>query len=337
MAAKNVESARQAPLLAAFVRIFLPFLLILPGALAVGLPTPHSSTVVRNDNGVIYHETTVVPRAAEEGQGLVPARLDPATGEPLRTAAGPAQLDYSLSTPNLFLHFLPTGLLGLALTALLACLMSGVAASATAFNTVFTCDLYQSHIRKGARDQHYLAVGRWAAVGGMLLSAAAACAVTGFHGISAGSVICALLLVFSLVNAPLFATVLLGMFSKRATGHGAFAGLLAGTGAALLHHGLTLPLGAHPGMRGGWIAVLHNSPGDIAQSFWTALLAFSVNLIVASVVSLCTQARPRAELAGLVHSLTPRPRRAKAVWWKRPGALALWILLAALALNVYFA
>jgi SSS family solute:Na+ symporter len=337
MAAKNMESARRAPLIAAIPRMFLPFLVILPGLIAIGLPTPHSTTVVREEKGVIYHETTVVSRAASEGRGLVPARVDAVTGNPMLDATGQPLLDYDRATPNMLLHFLPAGLLGLGLAALLASLMSGMAASVTAFNTVFTYDLYQSTIHKGASDRYYLKVGRWATVGAVLLSTGTAYAFLGFSSAGCNGILSALLLVLAVMNAPLFATVLLGMFSRRATGHGAFAGLLAGFAAAVLHHGLTLPAEAHPGLHGGWIAVLHRYPSDMSQYFWTAILAFTANLIVAAAVSLCTRPKFEAELVGLVHSLTPRPRRAKLVWWKRPETLAAAILLAAAALSLFFA
>jgi SSS family solute:Na+ symporter len=313
MAAKDAASAKRAPLIAAAFRIFLPLLLILPGLIAIALPTPHTTVFERIENGTIYHEITVVPPAAEAGRGLVPARTDSATdpemGNPLLDAHGHALLNYNLATPEAILHFLPGGLLGLGLAALLACLMSGVAVNISALTTVFTCDLYQPHIRKNASDEHYLAVARWAAVGAVLLSVSAGCAAMRLHGI-----LDALALAFALVNAPLLATFLLGMFWKRATGHGAFAGLIAGTAAAVLHQGLTLPVDANPGLHGGlhggWIAAIHRYPSDLTQCFWTAVIAFAANLIVTVAVSLCTQARPEAELAGLVHSLTPRLKTA---------------------------
>ena len=331
MAASNIESARRAPLIAAVPRLFLPFLLILPGMLAIGLPTPHSSTTVTTTaDGSIVHETTIVPPQVAQGNGLVPAKADPLTGKLILAANGQPLLDYDMATPNLILHFLPTGLLGLGITALLACFMSGIAAGVTAFIAVFTGDLYKPWIRPDGSGQHFIAVGRWATVGFILLSIAAAYAFAGFNNI-----LDALLLVFSIVNAPLFATVLLGMFWKRATGHGAFAGLLAGTAVAVLHHGLTLPLASQPGLHGGWIAVLHLYPNVMAQNFWTAIVAFSVNLVVAILVSLCTSATPDVDLVGLVHSLTPRPVRAGIAWWKRSETLAAAILVIAVALTVF--
>ena len=330
MAAKDVESARRAPLIAAAARVFVPFLLILPGLIAVGLPTPRTTIVIRSENGAIYHEITIVPPAVEAGQGLVPARADAVTGKPVLGADGHAVLDYEMATPAMLLHFLPSGMLGLGLAALVACLMSGVAASLTAFNTVFACDIYQAFLAKGASDKQMLRAGRWAAVGGILLAIGAACAAMRFN-----NMLDAMVLIFAVANAPLFATLLLGMFWKRATGHGAFAGLIAGVAGALLHHGLALPQGEQPGIHGGWIAVLHHPSSELSLGLATAVFAFCMSLLVTAMVSACTEARPEEELAGLVHSLAARPP-AHATWWKRPEALAAAILLAAIAVNAIF-
>jgi len=139
------------------------------------------------------------------------------------------------------------------------------------------------------------------------------------------------------VNVPLFAVLMVGAFWKRATGHGAFAGLIAGliagAAAALAHYGLALPQGAQPGIHGGWIAVLRHPASEIALNLETAILAFVVSLATAIVLSACTKARPASELSGLVYSLTKRPQ-ANAKWWKRPEAMAAAILLAAIAVNL---
>jgi SSS family solute:Na+ symporter len=328
MAAKNVASARRAPLIAAAVRIFVPLLFILPGLFALSLPTPRTTIVIHNDNGAIYHEITVVPPAVEAGQGLVPAKADAATGQPVKGADGKVVLDYALAMPNVLLAFLPSGLLGLGLAALVACLMSGVAANLAASNTVFACDIYQALLKRDASDKQILRVGRWAAVGGTLLAFGAACAA-----MRVNDLLDAVLLVFALVNAPLFATLLLGALWKRATGHGAFAGLIGGMAAALVHHGTALPRGEQPGIHGGWIAVLHHPASDLALGVGTAAFAFVVSLIVTAVVSVCTKARPETELAGLVRS----PKPAKSAWWKQPEAIAVAIiLLAAIAVNLAF-
>jgi SSS family solute:Na+ symporter len=266
------------------------------------------------------------------GRGLIPAKVDPVTGKIMLDTQGQPVLDYDLAIPNMLLHYFPTGILGLGLTALLASFMSGMAGNVTAFNTVWTFDLYQSYIHKGASDAHYLKMGRWTTVVGILISMATAYVVLGFNNIMD-----TLQLVFSIVNAPLFATFLLGMFWKRSTGHGAFVGLISGTVAAMLHHGLTLPIEAHTGIHGGWITVVHHYPSDMAQNFWGAIFAFGTNFIVTVIVSLCTKPRPESELVGLVHSLTPKPPRAHNRWWKSPEALGIAVLLGAVALNIFFA
>ena len=142
MAAKNVKSAQRSPIIAAAVCAFVPFVLVVPGLIAIALPTPHTTIVIHNDNGVIYHEINVVAPAVEAGTGLVPAKAD-ADGKPIMFD-GHAELDYAMATPNVLVELLPTGLLGLGVAALLACLMSGVAASITSFSTVITCDIFQT-------------------------------------------------------------------------------------------------------------------------------------------------------------------------------------------------
>jgi solute:Na+ symporter, SSS family len=332
MASKNMDSARRVPLIAAVPKMVFPFLVILPGLIAISLPTPRTTTTVSNQNGVIIHDTTVVPQIAAEGRGIVPAKINPVTGKAMLDASGKPLLDYDMATPNMLLHYFPTGILGLGLTALLASFMSGMAGNVTAFNTVFTYDLYQSYIHKGASDRHYLAVGRWATAGGILLSIS-----TAYAAISFNNIMDTLQLVFSFVNAPLFATFLLGMFWKRTTGHAAFTGLITGTLAAVVHHGLTLPIEAHVGIHGGWITIVHHYPSDMAQNFWGAIFAFSSNFIVTIIVSFLTKPKPESELVGLVRSLTPKPSSSHLIWWKRPEALAVAVLLGAVALNIFFA
>jgi SSS family solute:Na+ symporter len=330
MAAKNAAAARRAPLVAAALRIFIPLLFILPGLLALGLPTPRTTITIHNENGAIYHEITVVPPAVEAGQGIVPAKAD-ATGQPVKGADGQRVLDYAMAMPNMLLEFLPSGLLGLGLAGLLACLMSGMAASLTASNTVFACDIFQAFLKKDASDKQVLKAGRWAALAGMVLAFAAACAA-----MHVNDLLDAVVLVFAAVNAPLFATLLLGALWKRATGNGAFAGLIAGMAAALLHHSIALPRGEQPGIHGGWIKVLHHPASDTALSLATAAFAFVVSLLVTVGVSLCTKPRPEAELAGLtIRSATTE--KAQGAWWKRPETIvAAVILLAAVAVNLIF-
>src|SRR5258708_39965473 len=154
-------------------------------------------------------------------------------------------------------------MLGIGLTGLMASFMSGMAGNVTAFNTVFTYDIYQSYIRPKAPDAHYLMVGRATTVLGVAISIGTAYLAQHFNNIMD-----LLQLVFGFVNAPLFATFLLGMFWKRTTGHGAFLGLLAGTGAAAATHRLTVAE-----QKGGWIAELYQVPSTMAQDFLIALFA----------------------------------------------------------------
>jgi SSS family solute:Na+ symporter len=325
MASDSEESARRVPLIAAIPKMFFPFLVILPGLIAIATPlsTQHAQAQVQTASG----STT----PAAQGRGLIPAKVDPVSGKVMTDEHGQPLLDYDLVIPNMLLHYFPTGILGLGLTALLASFMSGMAGNVTAFNTVWTYDLYQSYIHKNAPDSHYLKMGRWATVGGILLSMATAYVAVGFNNIMD-----TLQLVFSFVNAPLFATFLLGMFWKRTTGHAAFTGLVSGTVAAIVHHGLTLPADAHPGIHGGWIAVTHLYPSDMAQNFWTAIWAFSVNFVLTVLVSLMTKPRPEPELVGLVYSLTPKPVEHHMAWYARPKVIAVGLIALLICLNLIF-
>ena len=322
MAADSMNSARRTPLIASFPKMAFPLLVILPGLIAVALPNQNSTAVVSAQGSAI-----VVP----EGKGLIPPKIDPNTGAPERDKNGVAQLDYDLAIPNMLLHYFPTGILGLGLTALLASFMSGMAGNVTAFNTVWTYDIYQSYINPKASDQHYLWMGRMATIFGIALSIAAAYMANRFNNIMD-----MLQLVFAFVNAPLFATFLLGMFWKRTTGHGAFSGLLAGTFAAALHHGLTLPVGAQTGVKGGWLAQVHLYPSEMAQNFWTAIFAWTTCFLVTILVSLLTRPHEEDRLRGLVYSLTERPRSEDLAWYKRPEVLGLIALAITLLLNIIF-
>jgi SSS family solute:Na+ symporter len=317
MASENMAAARRTPLIAAIPKVFFPFLVILPGmiALAVDWHSPGSGGAL----------------AIAGGQGIVPPKIDPVTGAALLDQAGRVVLDYDLSVPMMLIRFFPSGMLGLGLTALLASFMSGMAGNVTAFNTVWTYDIYQSHIRKGASDQHYLWMGRAATVFGIALSIAAAYVATSFNNI-----LDLLQLVFAFVNAPLFATFALGMFWKRTTGHGAFIGLLSGTIAAAIHHGISLAAGAVPGVKGGYFGAHIIYRSELGQTFWTAIAAWVTCFVITIVVSLATTPRPDDELRGLVYSLTPKQDDGAQIWYERPAVLAGIVLAIALVLNIIF-
>jgi SSS family solute:Na+ symporter len=341
MAADSEVSARRVPLIAAIPKMFFPFLVILPGLIAVSV-TSHMATTSSASTAALATTAPSAPTTSANGtplpldeahpHGIIPVKTDPVSGRAVLNADGTPVYNYDLAIPVMLLHFFPTGILGLGLTALLASFMSGMAGNVTAFNTVWTYDIYQAYINKRATDAHYLWMGRMATIGGVALSIGAAYLVTNFNNIMD-----ALQLVFSIVNAPLFATFLLGMFWKKTTGHAAFTGLLSGTAAALLHHGLTLPADAVPGIHGGWIAVLHHYPSDMAQNFWTAIFAFSINFLVTIAVSLVTKPRPEPELVGLVYSLTPKPVETHLSWYQKPATLAVAVLAILVILNLVFA
>ena len=294
MAAKSMSAARRTPLFAAFPKMLFPALVILPGMIAIALNATRG--------------------------GLLPIGSD---GTP----------NYNLAVPVMLAHYLPPGLLGLGLTALMASFMSGMAGNVTAFNAVWTYDIYQSYIRPGQSDRHYLWMGHVATVFGIVLSVLAAYATTRFNNIMD-----MLQLVFAFVNAPLFATFLLGMFWRRTTGHGAFFGLVIGTLVAAVHHGLVLPYGAVVGIKGGYLgAVLHVYPSEMAQNFWTAIFAWSACFICTIVISYLTRRdKTDEDLKGLVYSLTARITDHEARWYKRPATLGVVVLALTAVLNVIF-
>ena len=288
MAAESMSAARRTPILAAVPKMFMPFIVIVPGIAALAL-----------------------------------SRMAIGYSMPMKDGAA----DYNQALTTLMAQFYPAGMLGIGITGLMASFMSGMAGNVTAFNTVWTYDIYQTHIHPNASDDHYLRVGRLTTVVGVLLSIATAYVATRFDNIMD-----LLQLVFGFVNAPLFATFLLGMFWKRATGHGAFVGLLSGTAAAALTHGLTMAEG-----KGGWLTNLHTFPSTMAQNFWIAIFAWSTCFFVTILVSLASQPRPDRELESLVYGLT-KIRHAEGVsWYLRPAPIAIAVGILLLILNFWFA
>ena len=207
-----------------------------------------------------------------------------------------------------------------------------MAGNVTAFNTVFTYDIYQSYINPNRTDNHYLKVGKWTTVVGVLVSILSAYVARSFN-----NVMDFLQLIFAFINAPLFAAFLLGMFWKRTTGHAAFWGLIGGTVAATIHHGLTLPAGVPVGVKGGYINILHTYASEMAQNFWTAIYAFSAALVLTLVITLLTRRlKSDEDLKGLVYSLTPRIQDDSKYWYQKPGFLAIIVGTVALALSILF-
>jgi SSS family solute:Na+ symporter len=296
MAASSMSAARRTPLIAAIPKMLFPALVILPGMIAIALYSTGDKFLPYIDN-------------------------DPAKG-----------IDYNMTIPMMLAKYFPPGLLGLGFTALMASFMSGMAGNVTAFNTVWTYDIYQSYIAPHRTDTHYLWMGRFATVFGIVASIGTAYLASTFNNIMD-----MLQLVFSFVNAPLFATFLPGMFWKRATGHGAFSGLVGGTLGAAVFHGLSLAERAAPGIKGGWISPRFHFHSEMGQNFWIAIAGWSACFLLTILISLATRrTKTDAQLNGLVYSLTPKPAEEAESWYQRPVILGLLVLAAVLILNILF-
>jgi SSS family solute:Na+ symporter len=298
MAADSMSAARRTPLIGAIPKMFLPFVVILPGIAAVALAK------IAGPGGAHLYE--------------LPMKLG---------ASGLMVKDYDQVLTTLMAKFYPAGILGVGLTGLMASFMSGMAGNVTAFNTVFTYDIYQAYIRKGAPDQHYLKVGKMTTIIGVALSIGAAY-LAGYYN----NIMDILQFVFGVVNAPLFATFLLGMFWKRSTANGAFSGLVTGTFGAVLIWCFTVAEG-----KGGVFGNLYEFRSTMAQNFWIAIVAFTSCFLVTVVVSIFTQPRKESELEGLVYGLTKIRRDENAKWYERPVVLAVFVLVLAVILNIWFA
>ena len=233
---------------------------------------------------------------------------------------------------SLVKKYCPAGLLGLALTALLASFMSGMAGNVTAFNTVFTYDIYQAYFAKGKSDAHYMWVGKVITVVGILLSIGAAYFASMYN-----NCMDIIQLVFGFVNAPLFATFLLGMFWKRTTATGAFLGLFCGIGSSALFHALTIAQGNMPGIKSGYLKVVSTFPSEMAQNFWLAAFAFIACFTLTLVISLATsRTKSDADLKGLVYSLTPKIVDNNAPIYQRPAVVGIVLLIVCIILNWIF-
>jgi solute:Na+ symporter, SSS family len=290
MIAKNMRGAQLTPIVAAIPKMMMPLIVVLPGIIAIALMQPAMAsgyTIPVDEHGA---------------------------------------LNYTMTLPSLIAHYYPSGLLGVGITALMASFMSGMAGNVTAFNAVFTFDIYQPYFVKNKSDQHYLVVGKFVTVAGILISILTAYIAKGFNNINDF-----LQLVFGFVNGPLFATFLLGMFWKRATGHGAFWGLVAGTIGAAFTHGLTIAEG-----KGGWISPLYEIKSGMGQAFIVAAVSWIVNFCTTIIVSLFTKPRPDEQLKGLVYALTPKQYDGETVWYKRVSVIGLILLIITLALNMVF-
>ena len=369
MAAKDMSAARRTPLIAAVPKMLFPALVILPGMIAVGLAATGKDGY-RLPPATI--SSTAFPAAIAEVKNATPGQygMDAATASLSKTigpkmnpdkvaallkdeAASPLSDDvikvrlqdavsdiyYDGVILSLVQKYCPPGLMGLALTALMASFMSGMAGNVTAFNAVWTYDIYQAYIAPGKPDEHYLRMGSWVTGVGILLSIFCAYFASFFD--NAMDVI---QLIFSFINAPVFATFLLGMFWARATSVGAFVGLACGTLTSALFHLCTIATGNDPGFaKGAWLTnMLHLPPAqtyhsDMAKNFWMASFAFLGCFFITIVVSLLTsRTKSDEELKGLVYSLTEKVREPDQAWYATPAFFGTLLLVGCFALNVYF-
>ncbi|SDC49926.1 sodium:solute symporter family protein [Actinokineospora iranica] len=286
MSAKSMSAARRTPLIGAYPKTFIALVIIIPGMIAA----------------VLSPELAAYKASGGTAEGGV---------------------TYNNAILLLIRDLLPNGMLGIAITGLLAAFMAGMAANVSSFNTVFTYDLWQSYVRKDKPDGYYLRVGRIVTVLGCLAAIG-----TAFIAASFNNIMDYLQTLFGFFNAPLFATFILGMFWKRMTPLAGGLGLIAGTGAAITVDVLN---------RAG---VLHLA--GQGASFVAASAAFAVDIVVSVAVSLVTRPKPAAELVGLVWSLTPRDQLRhdatgeNAGWYRKPGVLAAGVLALTLALNIIF-
>jgi SSS family solute:Na+ symporter len=286
--ARNLRSARMTPIIASFFKMAVPFIVIVAGLIALALSR------------------------------------DPRSGFALMADAGKPNYDSAL--PMLIARYFPSGLVGLGITALLAGFMAGQAGNISAFNTVWTYDIYHSVINKKASPQHLLWMGRAATVVGIFVSVA-----TAYWAKSMPTIMDYMQAIFSWVNAPLFATMLLGMFVRWITPDGAFWGLIAGMGSSF-----TLYIA----VKFEWISMsaitLSRVASDMAANFWRAWWAWLICFVVTIVVSLFTRKKPEEELVGLVKGLTRETLGERGSWYTRPAFFAVLSMIVFVLLNIYF-
>jgi SSS family solute:Na+ symporter len=295
LASDSISSARKTPVIGSFPKMFVPFITILPGMIAAVLVTEMADLK--------------------------------AGGTPSGGASG--TVTYNDALILLMRDLLPNGLLGLAITGLLAAFMAGMAANISAFNTVFSFDLYQDYIYRDGSDDHYLAVGRIATVAATVIAIGTSYFAAGFPNIMAY-----LQTLFGFFNAPLFATFILGMFWKRMTAAAGWIGLVAGTFAAVLVAFLSED--AFGSFSIGVIPLAGQGAAFVAAS-----AAFVVDVALSYVVSLVSKPKPAGSLVGLVYSETPAeqrtdPKESSYPWHRRTVPLACLSLAMVIALNIAF-
>lgn len=288
LSAKDLRSARMTPILASFFKMAVPFIVIMGGLIALAL-----------------------------------AR-DPGTGFALLQDGG--KINYDSALPMLIARYYPPGLIGLGVTALLAGFMAGQAGNISAFNTVWTYDIYHSIFNKKASPQNLLWMGRAATLAGIVISVG-----TAYWAKSFPSIMDYMQAIFSWVNAPLFATMLLGMFVKWITPNGAFWGLITGMGSSF-----TMFLAVKFNWIDPRLLTMSSVQSDMAANFWRAWWAWLICFGVTITISLFTRKKPDEELVGLVKGLTPETLGQPVPLLRRPAFWAVLSLIIFFALNIWF-
>jgi solute:Na+ symporter, SSS family len=299
LSANNLRAAKMAPVIGAAFKMAVPFIVIVPGLLALA--------VLKNPDGSIMH--------------LVPESLAATTG----------QHSYNEVLPLMLIRYCGPGLLGLGITALVAGFMSGMAGNVSAFSTVWTYDIYGAFMNKTASDKHYVAMGRASTVIGMLVSIGAAYLVMNAAGIM--DYVQAL---FSFFIAPLFGTVVLGMLWKRATHWGGFLGLLAGTASSIgMWVYTTFGTVEHKAYALSRVALSVNAK-PMAENLYRALWSWIICVLVTVAVSLVTKPVPAEQLSGLVYGVTPIPHDGAKTIWQKPIFWATVVIVVFFILNLIF-
>jgi SSS family solute:Na+ symporter len=294
LSAHNLRAAKMAPVIGAAFKMAVPFIVILPGLLALA--------VLKNPDGSMMH--------------LVPESVAATTG----------QHSYNEVLPLMLIRYCGPGLLGLGITALVAGFMSGMAGNVSAFSTVWTYDIYGAFINKKASDKHYVAMGRWSTVIGMLVSIG-----TAYLVMNAASIMDYVQALFSFFIAPLFGTVILGMLWKRATHWGGFLGLLAGTASSI---GMFVWVKLNDGAL-QYIAMSTDAK-PMAENLYRALWSWIICVVVTVVVSLITKPVPIEQLSGLVYGVTPIPDDGATTIWQKPIFWAIVVIVVFFILNLIF-
>ncbi|HWG20980.1 MAG TPA: sodium:solute symporter family protein [Terracidiphilus sp.] len=294
LAANNLRAARMAPVIGSFFKMAVPFIVILPGLLGL--------VVLQNPNGSLMH--------------LV--------GENQVSALHP--YSYNEVLPLMMVRYLAPGLLGLGITALIAGFMSGMAGNVSAFSAVWTYDIYQPLINKHAKDEHYVTIGRWATVLGVIVSIG-----TAYMVMNAAGIMDYVQALFSFFISPLLGVVLMGMFWKRATKAGGFWGLLIGT---LTSIGLWAWVHFYPAAL-RYVAISGDAKA-MAEDMYRALWSVIVAVLVTFVVSLFTEPKTLAELDGVVYGVTKLPEEEPVPIYKNEYFWMVIAIILFLALNIYF-